>query len=66
MLQNQAALKRGSFANFKTNHNISYAWKNNLVLVVLAKKIFENWTYNEILMISQREGFFGTPTVVSK
>ena len=38
MLQNQAALKRAKFANFKTNHKISYTWENNLVFDLLAKK----------------------------
>ena len=52
MLQNQAAVKRVNFTDFKANHEISYAWKNNSILDLLSKKKkkFENQTCDEIFM----------------
>ena len=38
MFQNQASLTRAKFANFKTSHEISYTWNNDLVYDLLAKE----------------------------
>ena len=38
MRQSLVSLKRATFANFKTSHEISYIWKNYLAFDLLAKK----------------------------
>ena len=37
MLQNQTALKIATFANFKTNHEISFTWGNDFTFDLLDK-----------------------------
>ena len=52
--KSQATLNRAKFANFKTSHEINYAWKNDLVYDLLAKKKkFADSPTNEILVTSQ-------------
>lgn len=51
MFQNQVALRRARFTDFKTNHWVSFAWKNICSLIYFSWKKFQDRPYNMMLVM---------------